>query len=393
MIGMFKKSMTILLALALLSGQAVFAADQAVIDDTVVIARQETAERKSVQNAGKVTEVGADYIVISVLVDGKTEQSIQLNVSDETVLIDSETMAAVSLTDIQVGETVQVAYSTVMTRSLPPQSAAYMIAVHTDKGGSVSLVTADEVAADENGNLAVTDKDQDLIVTILKDAQVCPYKTKNIVKLHDVTPGSTLLLWYEAVTLSIPAKASTDKVVLVAAGEDNNGGRTSGDPSEAANVFDEAEQAGFFEGIGLATDAKSVTRAQFAELAYNVLNLVKPFPEAAADKAFNDTDSERIMQLAKAEVVNGKAEGVFAPQDALRYEEAAVILKRMADYAGLELPMVKIDSDAESFAGIAEWALPAVASLRTAGILDDSRDCTAEFAVSALLGLYHSIQK
>ena len=190
-----------------------------------------------------------------------------------------------------------------------------------------------------------------------------------------------------------PAQASTDKVVLVAAGEDNNGGRTSGDPSEAANVFDEAEQAGFFEGIGLATDAKSVTRAQFAELAYNVLNLVKPFPEAVADKAFNDTDSERIMQLAKAGVVNGKAEGVFAPQDALRYEEAAVILKRMADYAGLELPMVKIDPDAESFAGIAEWALPAVASLRTAGILDDSRDCTAEFAVSALLDLYHSIQK
>lgn len=143
MIGMFKKSMTILLALALLSGQAVFAADQAVIDDTVVIAGQETAERKSVQNAGKVTEVGADYIVISVLADGKTQQSVRLNVSDETVLIDSETMAAVSLTDIQVGETVQVAYSTVMTRSLPPQSAAYMIAVHTDKGGSVSLVTAD----------------------------------------------------------------------------------------------------------------------------------------------------------------------------------------------------------------------------------------------------------
>ena len=200
MIGMFKKSMTILLALALLSGQAVFAADQAVIDDTVVIAGQETAERKSVQNAGKVTEVGADCIVISVLADGKTQQSVRLNVSDETVLIDSETMAAVSLTDIQVGETVQVAYSTVMTRSLPPQSAAYMIAVHTDKGGSVSLVTADEVAADENGNLAVTDKGQDLIVTILKDAQVRPYKTKNIVKLNDVTPGSTLLLWYEAGT-------------------------------------------------------------------------------------------------------------------------------------------------------------------------------------------------
>ena len=197
---MFKKSMTILLALALLSGQAVFAADQAVIDDTVVIAGQETAERKSVQNAGKVTEVGADCIVISVLADGKTQQSVRLNVSDETVLIDSETMAAVSLTDIQVGETVQVAYSTVMTRSLPPQSAAYMIAVHTDKGGSVSLVTADEVAADENGNLAVTDKGQDLIVTILKDAQVRPYKTKNIVKLNDVTPGSTLLLWYEAGT-------------------------------------------------------------------------------------------------------------------------------------------------------------------------------------------------
>lgn len=394
MICMFKKTMTILLALALLSGNAVFAEDAAVIDDAVVVTRQEAVQPEWIHGEGKVIEAADDYIVISVSADGKTERKVQLNISDATVLIDSESMAAVNLSDIQVGDTVQAAYSTIMTKSMPPQSAASMIAVHTDKGGSVSLVKADEVSADENGNVAVTDKSQDLIVTILKDARVLPYRTKNIVKLSDITPGSTLLLWYDAVTLSLPAQASAQKAVLVAAGEENAQGRgTSEETEETKDIFKEAEETGLLQEVQLDAEAKSVTRAQFAELSYNLLNLVKPLPEGADGKRFNDTGNGKILHLARAGIVNGKAEGIFAPQDVLRYEEAAVMLERMADYAGLELPAVKINPDAESFAGIADWALSAVASLRTAGVLDDSRDCTAEFAVNALMGLYHLIQK
>ena len=214
-----KKTLGLVLTAAMVLSTAAFAEsvpavpENATIGEDIVITRQDINKsyNANLQASMVISETGDDYIV------AKTDdgQEIQLNISDETVLIDSELAAPFSLSDLKVGDKIYAEYSSVMTRSLPPQTSAAMIAVNVEKGGGVSLINVNKVETDNDGNLTVYDNEKDIVLTVGKDASVKPYMTKNIVKLQDITVGSKILAWYDIVTLSIPAQAYTDKVVAV----------------------------------------------------------------------------------------------------------------------------------------------------------------------------------
>lgn len=214
-----KKTLGLVLTAAMVLSTAAFAEsvpavpENATIGEDIIIARQDINKsyNANLQASMVISETGDDYIV------AKTDdgQEIQLNISDETVLIDSELAAPFSLSDLKVGDKIYAEYSSVMTRSLPPQTSAAMIAVNVEKGGGVSLINVNKVETDNDGNLTVYDNEKDIVLTVGKDASVKPYMTKNIVKLQDITVGSKILAWYDIVTLSIPAQAYTDKVVAV----------------------------------------------------------------------------------------------------------------------------------------------------------------------------------
>ena len=214
-----KKTLGLVLTAAMVLSTAAFAEsvpavpENATIGEDIVIARQDINKsyNANLQASMVISETGDDYIV------AKTDdgQEIQLNISDETVLIDSELAAPFSLSEMKVGDKIYAEYSSVMTRSLPPQTSAAMIAVNVEKGGGVSLINVNKVETDNDGNLTVYDNEKDIVLTVGKDASVKPYMTKNIVKLQDITVGSKILAWYDIVTLSIPAQAYTDKVVAV----------------------------------------------------------------------------------------------------------------------------------------------------------------------------------
>ncbi len=216
-----------------------------------------------------------------------------------------------------------------------------------------------------------------------------PYQTKNIVKLSDITPGSELVLWYEAVTLSLPAQAATDKAVLIAADAAADDEATGDATEEALSPIDEATALGFLEGVEIKVD-KAITREQFAGIAYNMLNKVKTLPAADESKTFNDTDCEKVLCLATAGIINGKADAIFAPQDALSLEETAVITMRMAEYADASLPTVKIAGDSS----VAVWARPSVETLRVTGILAEAADTNMnDMAIGTILNLYHYLNQ
>lgn len=214
-----KKTLGLVLTAAMVLSTAAFAEsvpavpENATIGEDIVITRQDINKsyNANLQASMVISETGDDYIV------AKTDdgQEIQLNISDETVLIDSELAAPFNLSDLKAGDRIYVEYSSIMTRSLPPQTSAAMIAVNVEKGGGVSLINVNKVETDNDGNLTVYDNEKDIVLTVGKDASVKPYMTKNIVKLQDITVGSKILAWYDIVTLSIPAQAYTDKVVAV----------------------------------------------------------------------------------------------------------------------------------------------------------------------------------
>ena len=209
---MMKKVISVLIAAAMLTGTVVFA-DNAVINNDVAIMPIESVNAP-MNSIMTVKEIGDNYI----LCEADTE--IRLNISDDTVLIDSETMSAISLSDIKVNDKIQVEYSQAMTKSLPPQTTAYVIAVNFEKGGSVNYINVDDVKTEEDGTVIVTDNTNNMILRILKDACTLPYRTKNIVKLEDIQKGSKILAWFDIVTMSIPSQASTDKVVMLSSGDE-----------------------------------------------------------------------------------------------------------------------------------------------------------------------------
>lgn len=347
-----------MLAATMLFAGTVFA-DEIKMPETVT---QVDAETGSVTAIVTAEEVGDGYIT------AKTAEGtlVQFNISNDTVLLNSETGTAIELSDITKDDELLIDHSTIMTRSMPGQTNAYLVATNVDKGGAVSLITATDVTKNEDGSLTVTDKPAGIILTIAKDATVKPYKTKNIVKLSDIAIGTKLAAWYDVVALSYPAQASTNKVVII----DN-------EPFDAAFGVDPetAEDAG-------------ITREAFSVLTYDMLNEAgKISPARSASKSFSDVDNEKVSALVGMEIISGRSENTFAPNDKITSEEAAVILSRAAKYLNIELPAVKLDPNSDEFSGVSEWALPAVASLKTANLFtvtSPKANVTADDAAKAI---------
>ena len=308
-------------------------------------ATQIDAETGSATEIVTAEEIGDGYIT------GKTDQGtlIQFNISDDTVLLDSETGNAIGLSDIKAGDEIMVDHSTVMTKSIPGQTEAYLIATNVSKGGAINLINATDVVENEDGSLTVTDKPAGIILTITKDATVKPYKTKNIVKLSDIAIGTKLAAWYDVVALSYPAQASTNKVVII----DNT-------PFDAP--------FGVEPETATETDA---TRLSFCHSVYDSLNAINELPAVkSAENPFTDVQDPKVNTLVGIGIISGRSDKIFAPDDKITAEEAAVILSRAAKYLNIELPMVKLDPNGEEFKDVSDWALSAVASLKVANLMD-----------------------
>ena len=132
--------------------------------------------------------------------------------------------------------------------------------------------------------------------------------------------------------------------------------------AKSRGIFDNAD----YDPAGI------ITREKFCEFAYNMLNSVKelPAPELS-ESQFDDTANYKINSLSFVNIINGKDTRIFAPEDNVTREEAAVILYRCAEYAGLELPMVKVDINAADNSEISDWAVPYIYSIKVPGIIND----------------------
>ncbi|MDY3304239.1 MAG: hypothetical protein SOW78_08190, partial [Clostridia bacterium] len=180
---MMKKTVSILMAAAMTLGSAayVFADVDTTVEDATTI-KQEVSASANLSAFMTVKEVSSDTITAET----DEKQAVELKIGDETIFINSELAIPFSASELKDGDKIYVEYSPVMTKSLPPQTRAYLIATNVEKGGTVNLMKADTVDKDENGNIAVFDKTQNIVLTILKDASVKPYATKNIIKVEDI---------------------------------------------------------------------------------------------------------------------------------------------------------------------------------------------------------------
>lgn len=107
---------------------------------------------------------------------------------------------------LQEGQKVSVYYSSRMTRSLPPQAAAYAIILGEAKDTPL-FFPVDQVQLAEDGKaVRVLNSNNDIIATI--DSAACP-------DYEQILPGDRLLVWTKIITMSLPGQTHADKAVIL----------------------------------------------------------------------------------------------------------------------------------------------------------------------------------
>ncbi|MCL2045948.1 MAG: S-layer homology domain-containing protein [Oscillospiraceae bacterium] len=109
-----------------------------------------------------------------------------------------------------------------------------------------------------------------------------------------------------------------------------------------------------------------ITRAEFCSLAVLVYETVTE-EKLAERKSFSDTNNVDVEKMGALGVVDGIGDGLFNPDGNLTREQAAVVLARLADSMGLNLPMGAANyADAND---ISAWAREFVGQMQAAGIM------------------------
>ncbi len=215
-----KRTMAAVLSAALIltTGATALAADSAAAPDAEQSVIMESAQAAPYRMGAQatVTALDLDAEHPSLTIETADKQALQLNLSEQTAVLDTQTGTAASLHDIKKGDEIYAYYSPAMTRSIPAQTACEAIVLNLDaQHAPAHLLTAENVTRNADGSVTVLTDSGSLLLTVPADAAATPYLTKEIVKNTDIRMGTRFFAWYDFVALSMPGQASTDKIVLL----------------------------------------------------------------------------------------------------------------------------------------------------------------------------------
>ena len=147
--------------------------------------------------------------------DEKSPWDLALNLGDETVFLDNATGIPVSLQDLKEDQEVYVYYSLAMTRSLPPQSAAYAVLTNVGEATPAKYHVVEKVLEGADGQVAVLTDHGSMLVSAAKETKMSNLKDKSVVTPQDLKVGTRFFAWYDIVALSYPGQAGAERIVLL----------------------------------------------------------------------------------------------------------------------------------------------------------------------------------
>ncbi|MBQ2134959.1 MAG: hypothetical protein II203_04555 [Phascolarctobacterium sp.] len=152
--------------------------------------------------SGKIVEVNENMIVV------KGEHNIiAAMITDDTYLLNGKNGKAKKLSSFKVGKEVTVYHSPKMTRSIPAQSAAYAVVLGDSSEKMGKFFKVEEVTMSEDKTyVSVINTNESLIATVDKKAN------KNFA---EIKAGDNLMVWYDMMTMSLPARTNANKVVIL----------------------------------------------------------------------------------------------------------------------------------------------------------------------------------
>jgi len=132
-------------------------------------------------------------------------------------------------------------------------------------------------------------------------------------------------------------------------------------------------EAGLFGGTSANTFSPGMTMTR--GMMVTALHRLAKLPAAStnynffADVASDIWYSNAVMWAASEGIVNGFGDGTFRPGEEITREQMAVLFFRFAQFADIELPVVR-EGDFADDDQISEWALAAVVALFEAGVIN-----------------------
>lgn len=163
----------------------------------------------------------AGYVLISFeAIDDNNNfnmQEIRLNVDKSTIIID-ENGTTLELSDLTEGTNIDADISSAMTRSIPPQSAAYRIVV-LEEDDSVNVTTDRVVSIDMNNDFLLTGNPYDMydqMVFTISDDTVLLDQDNNPISLEEILPGQLVRVEHANFhTLSIPPQSPAYRIQVL----------------------------------------------------------------------------------------------------------------------------------------------------------------------------------
>lgn len=175
------------------------------------------------------------------------------------------------------------------------------------------------------------------------------------------------------------------------------------DSSEwATDYILECMEFGFLEDVSELNYKEPITREKFCEIVYNMLMKTADNGMAVPSAFyFEDTYNSKVSTLYYADIIKGKGERLFAPDDYLTREEAATILYRVAEFLEVDMPQTAYDEGIQYYAdkeAISDWAFNAVFVMKEMGIMVGTSETefspketyTAEQAIVTIIRLYNN---
>ena len=230
-----------------------------------------------------------------------------MNLSEQTVWIDSGNHTAADPVDLREGEGIYVFHSPAATRSLPPQSTAYAVVRNVPMDAGCAQYHQVEEVTQENGQWKITTDNGGLFILADEKTGLSIYDSEEEAALEDIRAGGWVMAWYEGYAAVYPGQTYAHHLMLLPTQEE-----------------------------------ETLTRAQLVTMLHEhagkpVVNYAMKYSDVSEDAGY----AEAVRWAASEGIASGHGNGKFGPDDTVSREQLVTILWRYAgspmlmDYPGL----------------------------------------------------------
>ena len=322
----------------------ILAAEPAAVPISTSVAEEEMpALPDSVLYYGTLREIVKDKNgnITQLCLDSERYGEYVMNITEQTVWVDSRLYGAGDPADLQTGDGIYVFHSMAATSSLPPQSMAFAVVWNVPMDAGCAQLHEVEAISLEEDQLKMTTDNGGFYLLIDENTKLSLYGSDETVTKEDIQTGSWVMAWYDAYAASYPGQAYADHLMVL--------------PQEEQPAED------------------PLTRGELLMMLHElagkpVVNYAMRYTDVEEGAEY----AEAIRWAASERIAGGYGDGTFGPEDAVSLEQMVTIFwhymgsPMLMDYPGL----TEFDDACE----ISHFAQPAFAWAHQNGFISAQED-------------------